>query len=120
LKQKNLKALIVGVSYRSGVKESAFSGVFSIKDSLIDNGIEVNVIDSSYTEKELIEMNLEPYVGDYSDIDILILHSEIPGMNLILQNISEKSVILDGRNLIRERGFKAIKTKRILILGDGS
>jgi hypothetical protein len=41
-------------------------------------------------------------------------------MNLILQNISEKSVILDGRNLIRERGFKAIKTKRILILGDGS
>lgn len=120
LKPKNLKALIVGVSYRSGVKESAFSGVFSIIESLKNNEIAAFVIDNSYTVEELLNLNLETYVGDYSDIDVLILHTEIPETSLILQKIKETTVVLDGRNFIVEKEFKNISTKHILTLGDGT
>jgi nucleotide sugar dehydrogenase len=55
------RVAVLGVAYRGGVKETAFSGVFPTVDELRARGAEVVVHDPMYTDEELSAMGFAPY-----------------------------------------------------------
>ncbi|MEV4774308.1 nucleotide sugar dehydrogenase [Microbacterium sp. LWH12-1.2] len=89
-----LRAVVLGASYRGGVKETAFSGVFPTVAALESRGSAVQVHDPMYTDEELRRLGFEPYtMGD--DIDIAILQTDhaayrelepaqLPGIKLLV------------------------------------
>jgi nucleotide sugar dehydrogenase len=93
-------AVVIGVSYRSGVKESAFSGVFPIRESLISLGMKVFVEDDSFSDKELEELGLERYLGNKSNIRLLVIHTPISNTKEYLLESPNSTLIVDGRNFI--------------------
>ena len=105
---KNLSGmttLILGLAYRKGVKEDAFSGAYQLKSALESAGSKVLILDPLYTQEELIQRGFEVFkVGEQADI--LILHTEdetyatfseadFPGLRLVF----------DGRNKFQDDQF---------------
>lgn len=92
------RAVVLGASYRGGVKETAFSGVFPTVDALRGLGAIVSVHDPLYSDEELRGLGFEPYaLGDEVDLAILqtdhadyrdLGPSQLPGIKLLV----------DGRN----------------------
>ena len=91
---RGLRAVVLGAAYRGGVKEAAFSGVFSTVDALRQRGADVRVHDPLFSDSELRELGFEPYaLGD--GVDVAILHTdhgeyrelapaELPGVKLLV------------------------------------
>ncbi|WP_033104748.1 nucleotide sugar dehydrogenase [Microbacterium profundi] len=91
---EGLHAVVLGASYRGGVKETAFSGVFPTVAALEARGAKVSVHDPLYDDEELRKLGLDPYtLGD--DVDIAVLHTdhaayreltpaELPGIRLLV------------------------------------
>lgn len=70
-----LKIAVLGASYRGGVKETAFSGVFDTVDALNKRGAHVLVEDPMYTDEELHGYGWEPYhIGE--PIDAVIIQAD--------------------------------------------
>ena len=70
-----LRVAVLGAAYRSGVKETAFSGVFSIVRELALLGAIPLVHDPLYSDSELRELDLEPYhIGE--PCDAVITHTD--------------------------------------------
>ncbi|HEV8174300.1 MAG TPA: nucleotide sugar dehydrogenase, partial [Actinoplanes sp.] len=59
-----LGVLVLGASYRGGVKETAFSGVFATVDELRKRGAVPYVSDPMYSAAELTAHGLPPYGGE--------------------------------------------------------
>ena len=91
----------MGASYRGGVKETAFSGVFPIVEALKAKGAEVLVHDPMYSDCELIDYGFSPFhFGEEVDAAILQAnHSEY--RNLKESDLVGVRTIIDGRNLLR-------------------
>ncbi len=93
-----LSAVVLGVAYRGGVKESAFSGVFPTVQALTARGANVTVHDPLYTDDELRRLGFAPHtLGAPVDVAILqtdhadyrtLTPAELPGIRLLV----------DGRN----------------------
>jgi UDP-N-acetyl-D-glucosamine dehydrogenase len=95
---EGLRAVVLGASYRGGVKETAFSGVFPTVQALAARGADVRVHDPLYTAEEIRALGLEPYeLGD--DVDVAVVQTDhaayrtlepaqLPGLRLLV----------DGRN----------------------
>jgi nucleotide sugar dehydrogenase len=101
------RVLVLGVSYRGGVKESAFSGVFGTVSALLAQGATVFVSDPMYTDTEITALGFTPFAG--GEIDGLILQadhaeyksqgkSDYPGV---------KSVV-DGRRAFNPANFAGV------------
>jgi UDP-N-acetyl-D-glucosamine dehydrogenase len=72
-----LRVAVLGASYRSGVKETAFSGVFAVVSELARRGAEPVVHDPLYSEAELRGLRLQPYqIGE--PCDAAIVHTDHP------------------------------------------
>ena len=56
--------LVLGASYRGGVKETAFSGVFPTVAALRERGANPYVSDPMYSVDELTALGLPPYAGE--------------------------------------------------------
>ncbi|WP_411730611.1 nucleotide sugar dehydrogenase [Paeniglutamicibacter sp.] len=92
------RAVVLGASYRGGVKETAFSGVFPTVEALRERGAIVSVHDPLYSDDELRGLGFEPYVlGGEADLAILqtdhehyrdLTPAQLPGVKLLV----------DGRN----------------------
>jgi nucleotide sugar dehydrogenase len=93
-----LRAAVLGVSYRGGVKESAFSGVFPTVDSLVARGATVRVHDPLYTDDELRRLGFEPYaLGD--DIDVVIVQTDHADYRTLAPSaVPGVRLLVDGRN----------------------
>jgi UDP-N-acetyl-D-glucosamine dehydrogenase len=91
------RVAILGASYRGGVKETAFSGVFPLVDSLTKAGAFPLVHDPLYTPDELRGLGLVAY--DSSDhVDAVILQADHPEYRSIgTEDFPSARVILDGR-----------------------
>lgn len=88
------KVVVAGISYRGGVKEHAFSGVFATVQAAEEAGAEVYVQDPLYTAEEVKAFGFTPYIeGDPADV--LIIHTDhehyrewsaeqFPGIRLLL------------------------------------
>ena len=90
---KGQKAVVLGASYRGGVKETAFSGVFRTVEALEEKGADVFVHDPMFSDDELAGFGWKAYhFGESADVAIVqadhkeyrtISASDIPGIKLL-------------------------------------
>ena len=90
---KGQKAVVLGASYRGGVKETEFSGVFRTVEALEEKGADVFVHDPMFSDDELAGFGWKAYhFGESADVAIVqadhkeyrtISASDIPGIKLL-------------------------------------
>ncbi len=108
------RVLILGVSYRGGVKETAFSGAFGVRDALLEAGAEPVASDPLYDAAELSALGFIPWDGGPVDAALLqadhaeyarLTPAELPGAELVV----------DGRGIVDPAPFAAagVRVKRI-------
>lgn len=90
------RVVVLGASYRGGVKETAFSGVFPTVAALEKRGAQVSVHDPMYTDDELVQLGFTPFhLGDSADAAILQADHE-SYRALAPADISGVRVLVDG------------------------
>ena len=107
--------VILGVTYRGGVKETAFSGAYGLRDELRRRGAAPLAADPLYTDAELVALGFEPWDGvtpvgaailqaDHAEYAALA-PAELPGVR----------VVLDGRGSLDPAAFAAagVRLRRI-------
>lgn len=66
------RVVVLGASYRGGVKETAFSGVFAAVEALKARGAAPAVHDPMYTDEELERLGFEPFhLGNDADAAVV-------------------------------------------------
>jgi len=102
------KVAVLGISYRGGVKESAFSGVFGTVAALTAQGAEVFVHDPMYTDEESTRLGFTPYhLGEA--IDGLILQADHKEYKLLSSaNFPGVAAVVDGRRTLDRTQFAGI------------
>lgn len=103
------RVAVFGVAYRGEVKESAFSGVFPIVESLIRLGAKVYVHDPMYADEELMQLGLSAY--HYGDpVDAAVLHTDhAEYRELHRMQIPEIKTFLDGRGVTKESNWQGVR-----------
>lgn len=93
------RVVVLGASYRGGVKETAFSGVFAVVEELERRGAMVFVHDPMYTDDELVNLGLRPYHrGERADAAVLQAdHEEYATWNI--GDLPGIRTILNGRQM---------------------
>ena len=93
------KILILGVSYRPNVKESAFSGTFDLVKNFGNENAQVQVLDPYYSDSELISLGLAPYDGNVRNIDVVVIHTaHMEFKKFLQQEVPSGLFVYDGRN----------------------
>ena len=102
---KSAKVVVLGASYRGGVKETAFSGVFPTVDALKAEGAEVFVHDPMYTDEELKKYGFTPYhYGDAIDAAVIQAdHKEYA--DLTSAKLPGIKTLLDGRGITKSNNW---------------
>jgi UDP-N-acetyl-D-glucosamine dehydrogenase len=92
-----LRVAVLGAAYRSGVKETAFSGVFAIVRELALRGAVPLVHDPLYSDSELRELDLEPYhIGE--SCDAVITHTDHREYGMLgPEDLPGVRAVMDGR-----------------------
>jgi nucleotide sugar dehydrogenase len=104
-----LRCLILGISYRAGVKETAFSGSLRLLSILRSMGVDVFGHDPLYSDQELSELGFLPYSDDQS-IDFAILQNDWVGYQTFTQgDLPGCKLIFDGRRVLSPNLFPEIK-----------
>jgi nucleotide sugar dehydrogenase len=96
------KVMLLGVSYRGGVKEERFSPFFTVRDELTRRGAAVYGYDPLYTREEVEAYNVI-YSDDFAGIDGVVLltdHDEF--LQLDWESMHDQGVtgVVDGRNML--------------------
>lgn len=108
------RVLLLGVAYRGGVKETAFSGAFPLRDALAAEGATVLAADPLYDAAELRALGFEPWDGAAIDGAVLqanhdayraLTPAELPGAR----------AVVDGRDVLDPAPFAAagVRLRRI-------
>ena len=87
------RVAVLGASYRGGVKETAFSGVFETVKELAERGAEVLVHDPMYSDDELASFGWTPYhLGEAVDAAVVqadhaeyktLAPADLPGIRIL-------------------------------------
>jgi nucleotide sugar dehydrogenase len=97
LQGKNV--LVLGVSYRPNVKESAFSGVFDLVKELGKLGASTFVTDPMYSNFEITILGLIPYLDNAPEIDAIVLHTGHSAFKQMdYSKFTRCKTLYDGRN----------------------
>lgn len=99
------KVVVLGASYRGGVKETAFSGVFGTVQALLGEGAVVTVHDPMYSDDEITALGFMPHeLG--STVDAVILHTDHAEYRALTADaLPGARVIVDGRNILDSEAF---------------
>jgi UDP-N-acetyl-D-mannosaminuronate dehydrogenase len=93
---------ILGVSYRTGVKEAAFSGALTLLKLLKNEGAIVFGYDPFFTPSELKGLGFE-CAEDYSNLNGIIIHTAHDEFNNLNPDIIKGlKFIFDGRNILNK------------------
>jgi nucleotide sugar dehydrogenase len=110
---KGKKVVVLGAAYRGGVKETAFSGVFPTVNELKRLGATVVVHDPMYTDDELRHEGFEPFHFEETADAAILQADHAEYANLTEKQLPGVSVILDGRNMIKNSaGIKIVPIGR--------
>jgi nucleotide sugar dehydrogenase len=113
---KGQRVAVLGASYRGGVKETAFSGVFATVAALNDAGAEVVVHDPMYTDEELRSLGFSPYsLGE--QIDAAVLQADHASYRELAAAELPARTILDGRRVLVADRFPQAT---VVALGQGA
>ncbi len=97
---RGLSIGILGISYRAGVKETAFSGALELRDQLTQRGVSVEGFDPLFSSEEIRALGFIGQ-GRLDSLDGLVIHNHDPIFSKIdFKNLSRLKFIFDGRNLI--------------------
>jgi nucleotide sugar dehydrogenase len=108
------RVLVLGVAYRGGVKETAFSGAFPLRDELARRGAHVLASDPLYDDGELTALGFEPWDGSALDGAILQAdHAEYA--HLEPGDLPGVRAVVDGRNTLDASALVAggVRVRRI-------
>ncbi len=98
------QVLILGVAYRGGVKEAAFSGAFPLRDALAARGATVHAADPLYDDAELRALGFEPWDG--SAIDGAILQADHAEYRALTPaQLPGARALVDGRDMLNPAPF---------------
>lgn len=103
------RVAVLGASYRGGVKETAFSGIFGTVDALREQGATVLVEDPMYTDEELKGFGWDAYhVGEPADVVIVQAdHTDYTG--LTAKDFPGVQVVVDGRRALDKADFDGVR-----------
>ena len=102
------KVVVLGISYRGGVKESAFSGVFGTVAALKERGAVVVVHDPMYSDVEISALGFTPFhLGE--DCDAVILQADHKEYKERTINcfVGVKAIV-DGRRTMNRANFPGV------------
>ena len=107
----------LGISYRGGVKESAFSGIFGVVTALKARGANVVVNDPMYTDEEITSLGFTPYaIGNAVDAVILQAdHKEYK--SLTKSDFPGVQAVVDGRRTMDRKNFEGVAFR---VIGAGA
>ncbi|MCU0314092.1 MAG: nucleotide sugar dehydrogenase, partial [Solirubrobacteraceae bacterium] len=106
------RVLILGVTYRGGVKETAFSGAYPLQQALIAAGATPLATDPLYADLDLPGLRFTPW--DHQPVDAAIIQADHPDYrHLTPEQIGHAPVLLDGRRVtdapaLREHGVTVL------------
>ena len=96
----DMNILVVGVSYRNGVKETAYSGAFEIQKLLIEKNANPMFYDDLYQAEEIKDLGLPFFNGVLQDIDCIIIHNDSKFIEeLFKKSLPKLRLIYLGRNI---------------------
>jgi UDP-N-acetyl-D-mannosaminuronic acid dehydrogenase len=107
------RVVILGVTYRGGVKETAFSGAFTLRDALAARGAEVVAADPLFSAGELSALGFTPWDGE-SAVDAAVVqadHGEYAELGA--EDLPGVAVIVDGRGILDAGRFPGVPVRRI-------
>jgi nucleotide sugar dehydrogenase len=103
-----LNVLVLGIAYRPGVKEDAFSGAHALKTILQASGVNVFASDPLYSDDELHRLGFRP-VSDADSIDAVVLHTAHEQFeNLSLRAFPNAKYFVDGRGVLDSANFPGV------------
>jgi len=98
------RVLILGVAYRGGVKETAFSGAFALRDALAARGAHVVAADPLFDDEELAALGFAPWNGTTVDAAVVQAdHAEYA--TLTGDDLPGARVVVDGRGVLDPARF---------------
>lgn len=98
--------LILGVTYRGGVKETAFSGAFAVRDELTRRGADVLAADPLLDDAELRALGFRPWSGE--PVAAAIVQADHPEYATLTPDaLPGVSVVLDGRGSLDAERWRA-------------
>ena len=108
-----LCVVVLGASYRRGVKESAFSGVFPVVAELRVRGAQPLVQDPMYSDDELRRLGFEPYhLGDAADA--AIIQTDHPEYRALTPaHLPGIKALLDGRQMTEPANWPGVTHQTI-------
>lgn len=113
-----LDVAVLGASYRGGVKETAFSGVFPVVDALTALGAHPRVHDPLYADDELRALGFEPFaMGGPADV-VIIQTDHAHYRALSAADFLGARLLVDGRNVTDPAAWKG--TPRMVVGGGGA
>ena len=105
--------LISGLSYRTGVKEAAFSGAIDLYQTLLELGAKAHLVDELFDDQEVLAMGFRP--PGKSKFDALFINSgSHPFQVSLLDKLEPEAVVMDGRSIL-----KAVDWENLLQIGEG-
>jgi UDP-N-acetyl-D-mannosaminuronic acid dehydrogenase len=109
---RDARVLILGVAYRGGVKETAFSGAFPLRDELSRRGAKVTAADPLYEPAELDALGFSPWGGEPVDAVVVQADHQVYAA-LTAGDVPGARVIVDGRGILDPERFPGIPVRRI-------
>ena len=92
-----LKIAVLGITYRAGVKEAAFSGALDLLKYLSQESVAVFGLDPFYNEREIMGFGFNG-VADLSEMDGVIIHTDHPEFNVLdFERFDNLKFVYDGR-----------------------
>jgi nucleotide sugar dehydrogenase len=103
-----LRVVVLGASYRGGVKETSFSGVHDTVAALKARGAEVLVHDPLFSDDELAALGFTPYhFGDPVAAAVVQTdHAEYAGIGAA--DLPGLQVLVDGRRVTSPEGWAGV------------
>jgi UDP-N-acetyl-D-glucosamine dehydrogenase len=107
------RVLILGVAYRGGVKETAFSGVFATVEALQARGAQVAVHDPLYTDDELAALGFTPFhLGDKAAA-VVVQADHAQYRDLTPDDVPGVRTLVDGRRVTDATTWAGV-TRRVI------
>ncbi|HMM95714.1 nucleotide sugar dehydrogenase [Phycicoccus sp.] len=107
------RVVVLGASYRGGVKETAFSGVFDTVTALAARGATVLVHDPMFDDAELERLGFTPYhLGDAVDAAVVQAdHSEYRGLRP--SDLPGVRTLVDGRRITAAADWSGVTHRTV-------
>lgn len=93
------KVAVLGASYRGGVKETAFSGIFATVDALRARGAEVTVHDPMFTDEELAKFGWDAYNLGEAVAAVIVQADHAQYKTITPADFPGIKVLFDGRRV---------------------